>query len=123
MYGLIGKIRTTPGQRDTVVEALLEGTRSMPGCLSYVVALDPGNADAIWVTEVWESREHHQASLDAPSILDHFRYGSKAVRGARGVGYHVMIGGVVLLFVHTHHHGNVLVLRRGRNHGLLNRAL
>ncbi|GHE26853.1 hypothetical protein GCM10007167_04950 [Vulcaniibacterium thermophilum] len=68
MYGLIGKIRTTPGQRDTVVEALLEGTRSMPGCLSYVVALDPGDADAIWVTEVWESREHHQASLGLPAV-------------------------------------------------------
>ena len=31
----------------------------MPGCLSYIVAKDPTDADAIWITEVWDSRESH----------------------------------------------------------------
>ena len=34
MYGLIGKMRAQPGQRDALVAILLAGTSSMPGCLS-----------------------------------------------------------------------------------------
>jgi quinol monooxygenase YgiN len=68
MFGLIGKIKVASGQRDTVVTALLDGVRSMPGCLSYVVAQDPSDPDAIWVTEAWQSKEHHQASLSLPSV-------------------------------------------------------
>jgi quinol monooxygenase YgiN len=26
----------------------------MPGCLSCIVARDPSDADAVWVTEVWD---------------------------------------------------------------------
>jgi len=55
MYGLIGKIQTAAGQRDALIAVLLEGTSAMPGCLSYIVAKDPADADAIWVTETWEN--------------------------------------------------------------------
>lgn len=63
MYGLIGKINVSPGQRATVIAALLEGVNAMPGCLSYVVAEDPADPNAIWVTEAWDSKESHAASL------------------------------------------------------------
>lgn len=68
MYGLIGKMLTAPGQRDAVIAILLEATSAMPGCRSYVVARDPTAADAIWVTEVWDSQELHRASLALPSV-------------------------------------------------------
>jgi quinol monooxygenase YgiN len=42
----------------------------MPGCLSYVVASDPADADAIWVTEVWDSQASHKASLALPAVKD-----------------------------------------------------
>jgi quinol monooxygenase YgiN len=70
MYGLIGKMLVTPGQRDIVVAALLEGSQSMPGCLSYVVAHDASDPDAIWITEVWDSKESHHASLSLPSVQE-----------------------------------------------------
>jgi quinol monooxygenase YgiN len=70
MYGLIGKIKATPGQRDALASILLEGVSKMPGCLSYIVALDPGDPDAIWVTEVWDSQASHKASLSLPSVKD-----------------------------------------------------
>jgi hypothetical protein len=41
MYGLIGKMRAVPGQRDVLISILLDGISSMPGC-SYVIAQDPG---------------------------------------------------------------------------------
>lgn len=68
MYGLIGSILVAPGQRSEVVAALLDGTRDMPGCLSYVIAQDPGNTDAFWVTEVRDSQLSHQASLQLPAV-------------------------------------------------------
>ncbi len=68
MYGLIGKMLATPGNRDALAEILLAGIAGMPGCLSYIVAQDLTNPDALWVTEVWASQAEHQASLSLPSV-------------------------------------------------------
>lgn len=68
MYGLIGKIKTIPGGREDLAKILLEGLAEMPGCLSYIVAQDPSDLDALWVTEVWDGAESHQASLSLPSV-------------------------------------------------------
>ena len=68
MYGLIGKARCVAGKRDEFIAILLEGVGAMPGCLSYVVARDPKDPDAIWITEVWDSKESHAASLQLPAV-------------------------------------------------------
>lgn len=68
MHGLIGKIVAVPGQRDALAQILLEGIGDMPGCLSYIVAEDLADANAIWVTEVWEDAAAHRASLALPSV-------------------------------------------------------
>ncbi|QUT07036.1 antibiotic biosynthesis monooxygenase [Sphingobium phenoxybenzoativorans] len=67
-FGLIGQMLAKPGKRDELIGYLKEATGAMPGCLSYVVALDTANADAIWITEVWDSRESHAASLKLPAV-------------------------------------------------------
>lgn len=68
MYGLIGKMRSQPGQRDALAAILLEGTGTMPGCLSYIIAHDPTDADALWITEAWDNAESHTASLQLPAV-------------------------------------------------------
>lgn len=68
MYGLIGRMKCAPAQRDAIIAILLEGTGDMPGCLSYVVAKDPTDPDSVWITEVWENAELHKASLALPSV-------------------------------------------------------
>ena len=69
MYGLIGKMRATPGQRDALIAILLEGTTTtMPGCLVYIIAKDKQDADAIWITETWDTQDNHKASLALPSV-------------------------------------------------------
>lgn len=68
MYGLIGKMIAKPGQRDALVGILLGGTGSMPGCRSYIIATDPADANAIWITEVWDTQEQHDASLQLPTV-------------------------------------------------------
>ena len=68
MYGLIGKIRCVPGKRDALIDILASGTAAMPGCLSYVIAHDVAEPDALWVTEVWDSQGSHRASLSLPAV-------------------------------------------------------
>ncbi|CDX52976.1 conserved hypothetical protein [Mesorhizobium plurifarium] len=68
MYGLIGKMRAARGQRDAVIDVLRESTAALPGCLSYIIAIDPVDADAIWVTEVWTDQASHKASLQLPEV-------------------------------------------------------
>jgi quinol monooxygenase YgiN len=68
MYGLIGKMIAHPGRRDELLEILKTHVGPMPGCRSYVVAKDPLDPNAIWVTEVWEDTGSHQASLGLPQV-------------------------------------------------------
>jgi quinol monooxygenase YgiN len=68
MFGLIGKMRARPGKRDALLAILLKSSDAMPGCLSYVVATDPADADAIWITEVWIDAASHKSSLALPSV-------------------------------------------------------
>ena len=68
MYGLIGKMRAATGKRDEVLAILREATTGLPGCLSYIVAKDATDPDAIWITEAWDSKEHHDASLKLPQV-------------------------------------------------------
>lgn len=70
MYGLIGKIRAAAGKRDDLIAILLEGTEAMPGCLSYVVAKDTESPNDIWITEVWQTKEQHAASLSLSQVKD-----------------------------------------------------
>lgn len=81
MYGLIGKMNAVPGQRDALIAILLEGVSGMPGCLSYVVAKDPADANAIWITEVWDSQDSHQASLSLPSVREAITRGKPLIAG------------------------------------------
>ena len=79
MYGLIGKIAAVPGRRDELIAILLEGISEMPGCRSYIVARDPANLDAIWITEVWNSQEDHAASLKLPVVQQSIARGKELI--------------------------------------------
>jgi len=67
MYGRIGKMTAAEGKRDELIK-ILTGNDGMPGCLSYIVAKDPSDANAIWITEVWDNKESHAASLKLSAV-------------------------------------------------------
>lgn len=68
MFALIGRIRATSGDGGKLARVLVGGSRGLPGCHLYLVSQDAEDEDALWVVEVWESPEHHAASLDLPSV-------------------------------------------------------
>jgi quinol monooxygenase YgiN len=96
MYGLIGKMTAVSGQRDALVAILLGGPGAMPGCLSYVVASDPSDPDALWITEVWESQASHQASLGLPGVKEAIARGRPLIDGFSNRVETVPLGGVGL---------------------------
>ncbi len=81
MYGVMGKMKTRPGQRDALIGILLDGVNNMPGCLSYIVARDLTDADALWITEVWDSQESHKASLSLPAVQQAIARGRPLIAG------------------------------------------
>jgi quinol monooxygenase YgiN len=81
MYGLIGKVKTIEGKRDEFIKLLLEGTGAMPGCLSYIVATDPSDVTAVWITEVWDSKESHEASLKLTAVQTAIARGRPMIAG------------------------------------------
>ena len=81
MYGLIGKMMAAQGRREELAAILLEGLHDMPGCFSYIVANDPADPDALWVTEVWQDKESHANSLSLPSVQAAIARGRPLIAG------------------------------------------
>lgn len=81
MYGLIGKMIAVPSERDSLIAILLDGIAGMPGCLSYIVAKDLSDENALWVTEVWDSEASHQASLSLPAVQAAIAKGRPLIKG------------------------------------------
>jgi quinol monooxygenase YgiN len=93
MYGLIGKVTVVSGQRDALAALLLAGAETMPGCLSYIIAADPADADALWITEVWDSQASHQASLSLPAVQAAIAKGRPMIAGFSNRVETVPLGG------------------------------
>jgi quinol monooxygenase YgiN len=56
-----GVFSIDPNERDRFVEASIEGMRSSrqeDGCLEYVMAADPLDAERVILSERWESMDH-----------------------------------------------------------------
>lgn len=93
MYGLIGKMTAQNGSGDELVKILVEGVAGMPGCLSYIVAKDAADPDVIWITEAWESKEAHAASLSLPSVKAAITKGRPLIAGMAAVAETSPVGG------------------------------
>jgi len=65
-FSLFGKFTVQEGQRDSMVEILLEAAESMNDlneCEVYLVSVSKDESDAVYVYEVWSNEEAHRASL------------------------------------------------------------
>jgi quinol monooxygenase YgiN len=83
MYGLQGTLLAKPGQRDALLELLLQssGGEPMPGCRLYVVSEVPGEPDAIAVFEVWDDKAAHDASLQLDRVRATIRQARPLIAG------------------------------------------
>jgi quinol monooxygenase YgiN len=80
-FGMIGKMKAQPGKRAELVAILGSGTAAMPGCRAYLIAEDAKDADAIWITEIWDDAASHKASLQLPAVRDAIGKGRPLIAG------------------------------------------
>jgi quinol monooxygenase YgiN len=65
-YGMHVRFAAKPGRGDELEAILLEAAQGLEQdaeCRLYVVSRSAENAETVWVTEAWTSREAHDASL------------------------------------------------------------
>ncbi|SIN86397.1 Quinol monooxygenase YgiN [Parasphingorhabdus marina DSM 22363] len=80
-YGIIGQMKVAAGQRETLIAILAEGTRNMPGNISYTISKDQSDENALWITEYWESKDAHAASLQLESVQAAIGKGRALIEG------------------------------------------
>jgi quinol monooxygenase YgiN len=73
MYGRHGTIIAIPGNRDALLAILVHaasGAARMPGCRLYIVGAVLDDPNAIAVTEIWDDKASHDASLALESVRE-----------------------------------------------------
>lgn len=66
-----GKLSAKQGQGAALEQILLRAAKtveSAQGCRMYLISKDKQDADSVWVTEVWSSKEDHDNSLKLDSV-------------------------------------------------------
>jgi len=66
IYAMTGKLQAQPGKRAVLVDILLRAAKqvsTMRGCRSYIVLEDVQDETCLWVFEMWDDKESHDASL------------------------------------------------------------
>lgn len=73
MYLLHGKLTAKPGQSRELAGILLKASKlvaTAKGCKLYVVGEDTNEPDAIYITEIWETKEDHDNSLTVAGVRE-----------------------------------------------------
>lgn len=67
MYAMTGKLIAQDGKRAEITDILLcaaDVVSGLPGCKMYIVCEDMSNENAVWVYEMWDDKNAHDASLN-----------------------------------------------------------
>lgn len=70
-YLLHGKFTAKTGQADELANILIEASKlvsTAKGCKLYVVSKDEKDQNSIYVTEIWDSKEDHDNSLQIKGV-------------------------------------------------------
>ncbi|MEW9700837.1 putative quinol monooxygenase [Paenibacillus sp. SI8] len=87
-FAMYGKLTAHPGQRDALVQILLEAAellKSMEGCELYIVNLAEDDLVSIWVTELWRDAEAHAGSLRDEKVWALIQRGRSFIAGVEQV--------------------------------------
>ena len=66
MFGIYTKITAVSGKRQELLDMLLraaKGMETVESCKFYIVNKSTTEPDAVWVTEIWDAKQSHDASL------------------------------------------------------------
>jgi len=87
-YAMFGKLTAHPGKRGELASLMLESGETlegMEGCIYYILHEAEDEPDVLWVTELWESKEAHAASLKDEKVLAVIQRCRHLIAGAEAV--------------------------------------
>ena len=96
MYARIGKFTATPGNQQALADRLVGGTTSIrvaTGLRQYLIYTGP--EDGVWVTEVWDTKADHDASLELPGMREFIAETMPMIAGMDGSAVE-LVGGIGL---------------------------
>lgn len=95
-YGLYGKFTLKEGERDTLVDILLEASQSMKDlaeCELYLVNTSDVEPNSVFVYEVWSNENAHQASLSLESTQTLIKRAKPIITGMERISTLKPVGG------------------------------
>jgi quinol monooxygenase YgiN len=84
MHTLIGRLTTHPGKRDELAAILLHAAELQaadPSCRQYAVFVSETDQDAVWISEAWDTKETHEATLQRSEVRRLVERGRPLLRG------------------------------------------
>ncbi|MFX3673587.1 MAG: putative quinol monooxygenase [Paenisporosarcina sp.] len=88
-FGLFGKFLVKEGERETMVDILLEAADSMKNldeCEVYLVHVSEEEPNSVFVYEVWSNENAHQASLTLESTQTLIKRAKPIITGMERIG-------------------------------------
>ncbi len=70
-YGLHGCLNAQPGKAHELVQILIKASKlvsTVKGCRLYTIGTDKTKPDTVWITEIWDTKEDHDKSLQIPDV-------------------------------------------------------
>jgi quinol monooxygenase YgiN len=96
MYAMTGKLNAQIGERSELVEILLRASRvvaQLPGCRAYIVNEDAVDETCVWIFEIWDDKESHDASLKDERVKSLIAEAMPLISGAPGGAELRVVGG------------------------------
>ena len=72
-YGLHGHLKAKEGSVQELADILLKASElvsTAKGCQLYMIGMDGSKPNTVWITEIWDSKEDHDNSLQAPGVRE-----------------------------------------------------
>ncbi len=93
-FANVGTLGTLPGKRDEVIAILTRPNEELlsAGCLLYEVGTNSEEPDTIFVAELWQSADAHNASLQLASVRAAITEAMPLLSGEMG-GYRFQVSG------------------------------
>ncbi|KGR76243.1 putative quinol monooxygenase [Ureibacillus sinduriensis] len=95
-FSLFGKFTVQTGEREKMVEILLEAAKSMTDleeCEIYLVNISENEPESVYVYEVWSNEEAHQASLTLEATKTLIQLAKPIITGMERISTLKALGG------------------------------
>ena len=93
-FANVGTLGVVAGKRDELISHLTRRNDALHevGCLAYEVGVNDEEPDTVFVVELWENQEAHQASLNLPEVQAAIAAARPLLSGEFGGSHFTVVG-------------------------------